>query len=64
MMLEATVNPLVMQIQLIPKYFSLMSQITAVKNSGFFKHFQQRYEGNRVNVIFSDYEAYRYPISP
>lgn len=63
-LLKNTVSPLVMGLQIHPKYANLQSQINALKNNDFFLHFQQRYEGQRVNVIYSDYEAYRLPMSP
>ncbi len=62
--LAGTVSPLIMGLQMMPKYYTLSTQITALNNASFFLHFQQRYEGNRINKVYSDYDPYRYPASP
>jgi hypothetical protein len=49
---------------MMPKYFNLSFMIMQLKASNFFLHFQQKYEENRVNVIYTDYIAYRFPSDP
>jgi hypothetical protein len=63
-LLANTVNPLIMNMQMLPQYYSLFAQVQNLKNAGFFFDFQQKYEGNRVDVIYSDYQAYRFPSNP
>jgi hypothetical protein len=53
-----------MAILMTPKFFPLGPQIQAIKNAGVFRHFQQSYEGQRVNIIYSDFDAYRFPNDP
>jgi hypothetical protein len=62
--LNNLVSPIVMSLQLLPKYFTIAQQLNTVKNSGFFHDVQQKYEGFRPNLLFQDYGPYKWPEVP